>query len=80
MQTYIEEEEMKHVLRKGAFAFPLLALAVVAPVTYDFKEDVLTVNTACAQDDCCKEVGSICGLLDDYKPNNYASDGPCPTG
>jgi hypothetical protein len=79
VRTQIEEEEMRPVVKKGAFAFPLLALAVLVPVTYDPGEAALTLRAACAEEHCCPEVGSICGVLDDFKPHNYPNDVPCPT-
>lgn len=70
---------MKSVLTKVGFTGAILALAVAAPVTFSAGSGAVGLNTACAETHCCEEIGSICGVLDHYKPHSYNNDDPCPS-
>ena len=62
---------------KVAIGVALATFGLLYPVSYNPAVGI-GVNTACADVGCCVEIGSICGVLQHYKPHEYATlQGAC---
>lgn len=56
------------VFKRIGIAFSISAIATLVPFSVSSK-GTATVNDACADGACCRELGSFCG----YYPDNYTS-------